>query len=50
MSRLKGSIKFLDGKKKIDILFITEKQARDYIKILEKWGTVNCKIIKGVSL
>ena len=48
MSRLKGSVKFPDGKKKVDILFTTEKQARDYIKTLEKWGAVNCKIIKGV--
>ena len=48
MSRLKGSVKFSDGKKKIDILFTTEKQARDYIKILEKWGIVKCKIIKEV--
>ena len=48
MSRLKGFVKFSDGKKKVDILFTTEKQARDYIKTLQKWGTVNCKIIKAI--
>lgn len=45
MSRLKGSVKFSDGKKKVNIIFVTKKQARDYIKTLEKWGVVNCKII-----